>query len=63
MKVSDQLQVLSQIINFIIFIYFAIILIRTNPLDIVSILISAIGLIISVSVSIISVIERIREKE
>jgi hypothetical protein len=60
MKISDQLQILSQIINFVIFIYFAIILIETNPLDFVKIIISAVGLIISVLVSIISVLEKIR---
>lgn len=61
MKPSDQLQLTSQIINFIIFVYFAIILIQTNPLDIVNILISAVGLIISIIVNIISVLERTRE--
>lgn len=62
MKVSDQLQILSQIISFIIFIYFAIITIKTNPLDMTSVTISAIGLIISVAVSIISTFERIGEQ-
>ena len=58
MKSNEQLQILSQIINFIIFIYFSIILIQANPLDILSIIISWIGLIISLIVSIIAVIER-----
>ena len=61
MKISDQLQILSQIVSFIIFIYFAIILIQTNPLDIINLIISGIGLIISVIISIISIIERLQE--
>lgn len=60
MKTSEQLQVISQIVNFMIFIYFAVILIRTNPLDIISIIISAIGLITSILVSIIAAIEKLR---
>ena len=62
MKISDQLQILSQIISFIIFIYFAIITIKTNPLDMVSIIISAVGLIIAVVVSIFGALERVGEQ-
>ena len=62
MNVSDQLNILSQIINFTIFIYFAIILIKTNPTDILNILISAIGLIISLIINIIQAIEKLREE-
>ncbi len=62
MRVSDSLQILSQTLNFAIFIYFAIILIKTNPLDILNIIISYIGILISLIVSIIEVIGKLREE-
>ena len=63
MKISDQIGILSQIINFIIFIYFAIILIKTNPVDIINIIIAGIGLIMSIIVSILGAIENLRENQ
>lgn len=62
MKISDQLQILSQIVQFSIFIYFAIILIQTNPLDIINLLISGLGMIISLIITIIGALEKIRER-
>ena len=62
MKTSDQLQILSQIIQFSIFIYFAVILIQTAPLDILNLLISGFSMIISLIISIMGAIERWKEK-
>jgi len=59
MKTSDSLQIFSQILNFTIFIYFSIELIKLNFIDVVGLLISAIGLFSSLIVSIISVVERL----
>ena len=61
MKTSDKLQIFSQILSFTIFLYFSIILIQTNPFDIISLSISAIGLFGSLILSIISTIERLKE--
>lgn len=61
MAVSDSLQVFSQILNLIIFIYFSIELIKAGFLDITGLLISAAGLLSSLIVSIISAIERLKE--
>lgn len=57
MKTGDALSILSQIINFIIFLYFAIILLKTNSLDVMGLLISAFGLLSSLIANIISVLE------
>jgi len=57
MKTGDALSILSQIINFIIFLYFAIILLKTNSLDVIGLLISAFGLLSSLIANIISVLE------
>jgi len=58
MKISDQLQILSQIISFVIYLYFAVILIKTNPLNQKDLIISSIGLFSSLIISIISAIEK-----
>ena len=58
MKISDYLSIFSQIINFIIFIYFIIALLKINALDIIGLFISAFGLISSIIVNIISVLDR-----
>ncbi len=57
MKTGDALSIFSQIINFVIFIYFAITLIKLNILDIVGLLISAFGLLASLIANIVSVLE------
>ena len=48
-------------LNFVIFIYFAIILLRTNALDIPGLLISAFGLFVSILANIVSVLEEKNE--
>jgi len=58
MKVGDALTLFSQIINFVIFVYFAVVLIRLNALDIPGLLISAFGLLASLIANIVSVIEQ-----
>ena len=58
MKVSDYLAIFSQIINFLIFIYFILALLMINALDIVGLFISAFGLISSIIVNIIGVLDK-----
>jgi len=60
MKTSDKLQIFSQILNFVIFLYFSITLIQIGFLDIIGLLVSAIGLFGSIAVSIIEAFERLR---
>ena len=57
MKTGDALSIFSQIINFIIFAYFTITLIRLNILDIIGLFISAFGLLASLIANIVSVLE------
>ncbi len=57
MRLSDNLKILSQIIQFIVFIYFIIALIKINALDIPGLLISAISILISLIVDIIGNLE------
>ena len=57
MKKGDAFNLLSQIINFVIFIYFTIVLLKTDSLDILGLLISAFGLLISLFANIVSVLE------
>ena len=42
-------------------LYFSIVLIRTNPLDIISVIISTVGLFASLIVSILAAIENLKE--
>lgn len=58
MLISDSLGIFSQIINFVIFIYFTLVLIKFNMIDVWGLLVSAFGLFSSIVVSIISVLER-----
>ena len=57
MKIGTGLTIFSQIINFSIFIYFVIILLRLDVLDIIGLLISAFGLLSSLVANIVSVLE------
>jgi hypothetical protein len=57
MKLSDGLAIFSQLINILIFIYFSIILLKINALDMIGLLISAFGIIMGLITSIVSVIE------
>ena len=57
MKLGDSFSLFSHIINFIIFIYFAITLIKINSVDILGLSITAFGIFISLVANIISIIE------
>jgi hypothetical protein len=57
MKIGDALSIFSQIINFAIFIYFIISLLKINALDITGLFISAFGLLASLITNIVSVLE------
>jgi len=58
MKISDQFAIFSQIINFIIFIYFILALAKINALDLQGLLVSAFGLAVSIISNILSVVEQ-----
>ena len=60
MKIGGPLSIFSQIINFAIFIYFVVILLKLNVLDVVGLLISAFGLLSSLVANIISALESLR---
>lgn len=60
MKTSDSLQILSQILNLTIFVYFSIELIKAGFLDVIGLLVSAAGILSSLVVSIIAAIEKLR---
>gem|GEM_PF-1543746 len=62
MKMSELLSIFSQIINFMIFIYFVVFLLRLEILDTWGLLISAFSLFSSIIVNIISVVESRRDK-
>lgn len=57
MKTGDALSLFSQIVNFAIFTYFIISLLKINALDITGLLISAFGLLSSLIANIVSVLE------
>jgi len=57
MKIGDALSIFSQIINFVIFIYFIITLLKLNVLDIFGLFISAFGLLASLIANIVSALE------
>ena len=57
MKTGDALSLFSQIINFAIFIYFSITLLKLNALDAKGLLISAFGLLSSLVANIVSTLE------
>jgi hypothetical protein len=57
MKTGDALTIFSQIINFVIFIYFIIVLLRLDALDVVGLFISAFGLLASLIANIVSVLD------
>jgi len=54
MKTGDALTIFSQIINFVIFIYFIVSLMKINALDLMGMSISAFGLLASLIASIVS---------
>lgn len=62
MEFSDKINIFYQLLNFSIFLYFTIALIKKGQLDIIDLLISGIGLLGSIIVSIIEAKERLKEK-
>lgn len=56
MEIGERLSVLSQGINVLIFIYFAITLLKMNVLDVVGLSISAFGIFMSLMSNIVSAI-------
>ncbi len=59
MRTGEALSIFSQIINFSIFIYFVLYLLRLNVLDITGLFISAFGLFASLVANVVSTIEKI----
>jgi len=57
MRTGDALRIFSEIINFMIFIYFTITLLKLNALDVRGLMISAFGLFASLVSDIISALE------
>ncbi len=57
MRHGDYPSLLSHAINFAIFIYFAIFLLKLNALDVFGLFIAAFGLFVSLVANIISIIE------
>ena len=60
MKISDQMNLASQIINIYVFIFFTIKLIQINGLDVTDMLISATTILLGLAVSIMAQMERLR---
>ena len=60
MKISDQINLASQIINIGVFIFFSVKLISINALDLIDLIISAMTIMLGLIVSIIAQIERLR---
>ena len=58
MKLGDLLSIISHLINVIIFIYFAITLLKINALDVIGLSISAFGIFMSLIANIVSIIEK-----
>jgi len=58
MKAGDTLTIFSQVINFAIFIYFVVVLLKLDVLDVMGLLISAFGLLSSLVASIASALEK-----
>ena len=57
MRTGESLTIFSQIINFAIFIYFAIVLLKLNALDVIGLSVSLFGLLSSLVANIVSVLE------
>lgn len=56
MKVVNGFAIFSQAINILIFIYFIIVLLKLNALDVVGLFISAFGILTSLASNIVSVL-------
>ncbi len=62
MKISDNLNILSQIINFFLFLFLVISGVSKGSIDLTELIILGYGLLASLIVSIISQIEKVMEK-
>ncbi len=58
MNAGDTLTIFSNIINFGIFIYFVVVLLKLEVLDIIGLLISAFGLLSSLVANIVSALQK-----
>jgi hypothetical protein len=58
MNLGEIFSITSHIINFLIFIYFAVVLIKINFLDVSGLMISAFGILMSLIANILSVLEK-----
>ena len=58
MKVVNGFAIFSQAVNILIFIYFVIVLLKLNVLDIWGLFISAFGILTSLASNIVSVLEK-----
>tara|TARA_Y100000034_G_scaffold21160_1_gene24341 strand:+ start:9630 stop:9806 length:177 start_codon:yes stop_codon:yes gene_type:complete len=58
MKLGDLLSVVSHLINVVVFIYFAVVLLKLNVLDVVGLSISAFGIFMSLIANIVSISEK-----
>jgi len=56
MRVANGFAVFSQAINILIFIYFVIVLLKLNVLDVLGLFISAFGILTSLASNIVSVL-------
>lgn len=63
MKTGDSLRVFSEIINFVIFIYFTVTLLKLNVLDVSGLFIAAFGLFASLIADIVSALEEDKSGE
>ncbi len=57
MRTRDALRIFSEIITFVIFVYFVVILLKLNVLDLQGLLIAAFGLLASLIADIVSDLE------
>ncbi len=57
MKIGELLSILSHLINVIIFIYFSLMLLKINALDVIGLSISAFGIFTSLISNITSLLE------
>ena len=57
MRIAEGLTIFAQFINILIFIYFSVVLMKINALDVIGLAISAFGIFISLIANILSAIK------
>jgi hypothetical protein len=57
MKISNGFSIFSQAVNVLIFVYFVIVLLKLNALDVTGLFISAFGILTSLASNIVSTLE------